>query len=628
MKRSFTILGVLVLATCAPADRRVDTPPPGAARGDTPVAQTTRVHGRLLGSHGAPMAQGHLWLYPNPGGISVAAQPLSGGAVGADGRFEFETEHTGYLELAFSGPGHAPLRMGTLVEYGDYGLTVRLGTDLGESLPDHLDAVGHRGRHGARTELQLVRVEDGTYTATLTVAEGEPPPPKPKSNGDVDPFQKRFSEDRNAWRDRALDITDQEFAYQIAGLSPVGGRVGGTDGARILFDGSGSYQSVVPVDGDEVRVQFDPERLPARGIAPTVQFEEPDSAFARATSVGFARAQRGRATLGKLMAYYSAGNTQPAVLMKRRTEYRDADQLEIAKTLESETDPVRRRMRLMSYVALAEAPGTEFGGAPSIFEEVRESFEPTDPLWSMWPSSLGSLATDERYSDAWREYARQAIDDHPDADVGALVLASLIGDANTQGSKDAARADFLRYSEPPFSQTVSYIFGHRKLDPDRSAQVGSPLPEFSLPVLGDTERHYTGEDLRGRLTLVTFWATWCGPCVAEMEEIHHVFAEANKLKQPKDGRAYRRPKRKELAFEVFSISFDHAEAEVAAFRKDEWPMPWKHAWVSDERRQAEFNRFSFNSFPTMMLVDAEGKILETDSSLRSGKLKDAVERHL
>ena len=47
-----------------------------------------------------------------------------------------------------------------------------------------------------------------------------------------------------------------------------------------------------------------------------------------------------------------------------------------------------------------------------------------------------------------------------------------------------------------------------------AATIGEPIPAFKLPELSDTGTQYSIDDFKGKVVLLTVWASWCGPCLA------------------------------------------------------------------------------------------------------------------
>jgi cytochrome c biogenesis protein CcmG/thiol:disulfide interchange protein DsbE len=60
-----------------------------------------------------------------------------------------------------------------------------------------------------------------------------------------------------------------------------------------------------------------------------------------------------------------------------------------------------------------------------------------------------------------------------------------------------------------------------------SALIGKPAPEFTLPVLTDTNRTFSSKQLRGKWYVFNVWGTWCVECRAE----HDALLQIRKLGQ-------------------------------------------------------------------------------------------------
>jgi len=108
-------------------------------------------------------------------------------------------------------------------------------------------------------------------------------------------------------------------------------------------------------------------------------------------------------------------------------------------------------------------------------------------------------------------------------------------------------------------------------------------PAFALPDLtGKREL----EDYRGKVTLVNFWASWCGPC---REEFPHM---------------RRRTRASPRSVHIAAISDDVDPGKMRAF-VTEFPTAFSHFW-SDARRK----RYITTGLPYSVLLDKQSRIIE------------------
>ena len=56
-----------------------------------------------------------------------------------------------------------------------------------------------------------------------------------------------------------------------------------------------------------------------------------------------------------------------------------------------------------------------------------------------------------------------------------------------------------------------------------SALVGKPAPDFELELIGGKKFHLS--ENKGKVIVLDFWATWCGPCIQAMPQIDRVTHE-------------------------------------------------------------------------------------------------------
>jgi peroxiredoxin len=122
-----------------------------------------------------------------------------------------------------------------------------------------------------------------------------------------------------------------------------------------------------------------------------------------------------------------------------------------------------------------------------------------------------------------------------------------------------------------------------------STAIGQPAPEIELETPEGKELALSS--LKGKVVLIDFWASWCGPCRKEMPNVVKAYA-----------------KFKNMGFEIFGVSLDQDKARwIEAIQKDgiTWPQ------VSDLKQwqSSVVRQYNIQGIPYTVLLDREGNIL-------------------
>jgi len=124
--------------------------------------------------------------------------------------------------------------------------------------------------------------------------------------------------------------------------------------------------------------------------------------------------------------------------------------------------------------------------------------------------------------------------------------------------------------------------------------VGKPM-ELTGEFMDGTKLDW--DSYRGKVVLVQFWATWCGPCKMEIENILPYY------------KAYH-----DKGFEVLGINCDDQSEPVTLFLETK-PLPWKNLFSTDPDAAGMDNPnatyYGVLGIPQLMLVDKEGKVVST-----------------
>jgi peroxiredoxin len=135
---------------------------------------------------------------------------------------------------------------------------------------------------------------------------------------------------------------------------------------------------------------------------------------------------------------------------------------------------------------------------------------------------------------------------------------------------------------------------------------GTKFPDFDVK---DTAgKPLSIANYKGKVVLLVFWATWCGPCVRELPNVIKTYDTYHKQ-----------------GFEIIGISLDKEEEKLASFTKEK-NMVWAQYFDGLAWENKLAVKYGINSIPATFLLDGQGVIIGND--LRGEALEQAVAKAL
>jgi thiol-disulfide isomerase/thioredoxin len=166
-------------------------------------------------------------------------------------------------------------------------------------------------------------------------------------------------------------------------------------------------------------------------------------------------------------------------------------------------------------------------------------------------------------------------------------------------------ADRIAFNNPGVASNVRKMAEHQLT---RLSLVGTK-PTIEGTTVDGTKLDWS--KYQGKVVLLDFWATWCGPCLEELPNVKKVYSEYH-----------------DKGFDVIGVSLDDSPQDVVAFQEKE-KLPWATLFPTGPDRVWESplaKEFLVEGIPATFLFDRSGKLVSI--SARGKQLEAQVKKLL
>lgn len=203
--------------------------------------------------------------------------------------------------------------------------------------------------------------------------------------------------------------------------------------------------------------------------------------------------------------------------------------------------------------------------------------------------------------DDFRAYCRFFVEFYADRNSVMAAISRLNYDANKELIENTlTRLATISPIAKQLSDNYRKEIAEQKMRVER-VKVGAMAPEFEAK--DAKNKTIKPANFKGKVLVIDFWASWCGPCRQEIPHLKKFYEEF-----------------KNKGVEFLSVSIDaKKEAWLKAMKEEN--MAWKQSWVTDAGKEV-MDLYQFSGIPFILIIDKDGKIYK--KNVRGEEIRQGI----